>query len=107
MARGSIVKRGKSWSVVVNVQRDPKTGKRTQIWKSAPTKKAAEKVLTGLLKEMDQGKYIKPSKDTLGAYLERWLSDFMSTQVRATTFEGYQYRAKHLIEVDPEIRTGS
>ena len=69
MARGSIVKRGKNWAAVVNIQRDPETGKRRQIWKSAPTKRAADKLLTNLLKDLDQGSYVKLSKETVGTFL--------------------------------------
>jgi len=98
MARGSIVKRGKNWAAVVSIQKDPdKGGRRSQIWRSASTKRAAEKLLIKLLAELDSGGYVKPSKDTVSAFLQRWLADYISTQVRAKTFEGYQQRGKHLI----------
>ncbi len=45
----------------------------------------------------DSGGYVKSSKDTVGAFLQRWLADYISTQVRAKTLEGYQQRGKHLI----------
>ena len=98
MARGSIVKRGKNWAAVVSIQKDPdKGGRRSQIWRSASTKRAAEKLLSNLLAELDSGGYVKPSKDTVGTFLHRWLVDYISTQVRAKTFEGYQQRGKRLI----------
>ena len=61
------------------------------------TKKEAEKKLAELQNQINTGAFVKPSKDTVGAFLQRWLDEVKSTQVRPKTFEGYQYRAKHLI----------
>ena len=61
------------------------------------TKREAEKKLAELQHQMDTGGDIKSSKDTVGAFLQRWLTDYISTLFRPKTFEGYQYRAKHLI----------
>lgn len=47
---------------------------------------------------MDTGGYIKPSKETVGAFLRRWLDNYISTQVRPKTLEGYRQRGKHLID---------
>ena len=97
--RGSLVKRGKRWSAVINIQHDPANGgRRSQIWRSASTKRDAEKLLNKLLTELDTGAYVKPSKETVGIFLQRWLDDYVSTQVRATTLESYRQRGKHLIE---------
>ena len=97
--RGHIKQRSKgSWSIVLELGRDPSTGKRRQQWVTVRgTKKEAEKKLAELQHQMDTGSIIKPSKDTVGAFLQRWLTDDMSTQVRPKTFEGYQQRGKHLI----------
>lgn len=97
--RGHIKQRSKgSWAIVLDLGRDPGSGKRRQQWVTVRgTKKFAEKKLNELLTELDTGGYIKPSKDTVGAFLQRWLSDYMSTLVRPKTLEDYQYRAKHLI----------
>ena len=97
--RGSIVKRGTHWAAVVNIQRDPaKGGRRSQIWRSAPTKRGAEKLLSELLHELDSGAFVKPSKETVGVFLQRWLDDYISTHVRPTTLEVYRQRGKHLVE---------
>jgi hypothetical protein len=48
--RGSIIKRGRSWAVVVEVGRDPTTGKRIRKWHSGyRTKRDAERARTELL----------------------------------------------------------
>jgi len=75
--RGSIIKRyEKSYSIVINLGKDPETGKRKQQWYSVKgTKKQAEKRLRELLTEHDQGMLIKPTKVTVGQYLDQWLQD--------------------------------
>jgi hypothetical protein len=39
-----------------------------------PTKKEAQTELNRLLKSVDDGTYVEPTKETVGAYLERWLN---------------------------------
>ena len=98
--RGHITKRGKdSYSVVLDLGRDPSSGKRRQQWVTVRgTKREAERRLAELQHQMDTGGYVKPSKETFGDFLQRWLNDYASTQIRPTTLEAYQQRGKHLIE---------
>ena len=97
--RGTLKQRSKgSWSIILDVGRDPATGKRRQQWHTVRgTKKQAEAELVGLIHQLDSGGYTKPSKETVGAFLHRWLDDYISVQVRAKTLEGYRQRGKHLI----------
>ena len=55
--QGHITKRGKnSWTVVVDLERDPVTGKRRQVWRSVKgTKREAQALLTQLLHQRDTG----------------------------------------------------
>ena len=73
--RGSIIKRSKgSWTIIINLGRDPTTGKRKQQWVTVRgTKKAAEQKLADLRNELDTGSYVKPDKVTLGEFIDRWL----------------------------------
>ena len=98
--RGSIIQRSKgSWTIILNLGRDPATGKRKQQWVTVRgTKKQAETRLAELLNQMDTGGFIKPTKETFGSFLQRYLDDYISTQIRATTLEAYQQRGKHLID---------
>lgn len=98
--RGSIVKRSKgSWTIILNLGRDPATGKRKQQWVSVKgTKKEAEKKLAELHHQMDTGSFIKPSKLKVGDFLKQWLNDYVNTHVRAATAEGYRIIVEcHLI----------
>ncbi len=98
--RGHIKTRSKgSWTIILNLGRDPATGKRKQQWVTVRgTKKQAETRLAELLNQMDTGGFIKPTKETFGSFLQRYLDDYISTQIRATTLEAYQQRGKHLID---------
>ena len=97
--RGHITKRSKnSWTIVLDLGRDPATGKRQQQWITVKgTKKDAERKLAELIREVDTGGFVKPSKSTVGEYVEQWLRDYAQAHVRPRTLEGYRERAKHLV----------
>ena len=76
--RGHIIKRYKdSYTIVLNLGRDPSTGKRKQQWISVKgTKKEAERKLSDILHQLDTGTFMKPGKTTVADFLERWLKDY-------------------------------
>jgi hypothetical protein len=83
--RGSVVKRGNGYSVVVELDRDPITGKRRQKWHSGyRTKRDAERALTELLAAKDSGSYVEPTKQTLADFVTEWLAAVEST-IRPST----------------------
>lgn len=88
--RGTIIKRGKSWSVVVEVGRDPDTGRRVRKWHSGfRTKREAERARTEILGRLDRGTYVEPDRRTLGAYLDQDWLPAMRARVRASTWDSY------------------
>ncbi|MFO7773513.1 MAG: site-specific integrase [Dehalococcoidia bacterium] len=89
--RGHIKKRGKgSYSVVVSLGRDPTTGKYKSQWVTVKgTKKDAERRLSELLNQLDNGTFIKPGKVTIAEYLERWLSEYAKPNLSPRGFERY------------------
>jgi integrase len=89
--RGHIIKRYKdSYSIVLNLGIDPSTGKRKQQWVSVKgTKKEAEKRLSELLHQLDNGIIMKPSKTTVKEFLERWLKDYQPN-LSPRGYERYQ-----------------
>ncbi len=78
--RGHIEKRGKkngSYSIAISLGKDPTTNKYKQQWVSVKgTKKDAEKRLSEILTQLDNGTFIKPDRATLAEFLERWLNDY-------------------------------
>lgn len=98
--RGHITKRGKdSYTIVLNLGRDPETGKRKQQWVSVKgTKKEAEKRLSELLSQLDNGIYVQPKRTTLANYLEMWLNEYAKNNLSPRGFERYSgIIRKHLI----------
>jgi hypothetical protein len=71
--RGTVIRRGSTYSVVLDLGRGP-DGKRIRRWHSGyRTKKDAERAQVELLARLDRGGYVDPTKVTLAAYLDRWL----------------------------------
>ncbi|MCL0048213.1 site-specific integrase [Dehalococcoidia bacterium] len=98
--RGHIVKRYKgSYTIVLELGRDPATGKRKQQWISVKgTKKDAEKRLAEMLHQLDTGNFVKPGKANLGNFLEQWLKDYAWPNLAPRTAEGYEHIIRrHLI----------
>lgn len=98
--RGHLVKRSEdSWTVVVDVGRDPVTKKRNQKWLTVRgTKREAEAKLTELLHSLETGSYIRPEKMTVGEYLTRWLKAYVSTNTAPSTALSYRMICRcHLI----------
>jgi integrase len=77
MASGRIVKRSrKSWTVIVDLGRDPVTGKRIQHVKAIPGRKEnAEAYLRKVLNDRDEGVLPSTGTVTLAEYLRNWLRD--------------------------------
>jgi hypothetical protein len=60
---------------VVDVGRDPETGKRRQKWHQGySTKRAAEAALTDVLSRLGRGEYVEPSRETIATFLDEWLA---------------------------------
>jgi integrase len=90
VSRGSIIKRGSTYSIVLDLGRGL-DGRRVRRWHSGyRTKKDAERARTELLARLDQGTYVEPSRLTLATFLrEQWLPG-LATRVRATTLHSYR-----------------
>ncbi len=87
--RGHIRKRGNSWSVVVDHDRD-EDGKRRQKWHSGyRTKRDAERALTEVLNRIRSGTYVDPGRQTMTEYLREWLVAIQRT-VRPGTWTSYR-----------------
>ena len=90
--RGHIVKRGKnSYSIAVSLGKDSTTGKYKQQWVSIKgTKKDAEKRLSEILNQLDNGTFFIPNKTVFAEYLEKWLSVYAKSHLSPRGYERYQ-----------------
>jgi hypothetical protein len=87
--RGSVIKRGSTYSIVLDLGRGP-DGKRQRKWHSGyRTRKDAERARIELLARLDHGSYVEPSRLTLATFLrDQWLPG-LAGRVRPTTVHGY------------------
>jgi integrase len=88
MARGSIQRRGDSWSAIVDLPPDPATGKRRQKRVTAATKREVERKVAELLASYDKG-YVDAGRVTVREYLFHWLETTMPT-IRPGTLRRYR-----------------
>lgn len=90
MIRGHIGRRGRGFVLVIDIGRDPVTGKRRQKWYQHRTRQEAETHRVELLSLMYGGNFVPDSKLTVGEFLQRWLRDYASGAVAPTTFARYR-----------------
>jgi integrase len=96
VARGSVRKRGSTWTVVLDVGADPVTGRRRQKSKGGfRTRKAAEAALRELVAGVDAGRYVERSTRTIGDYLDEWL-EVVRPRLRPTSWNSYRQAVAHV-----------
>lgn len=87
--RGSVIKRGSTWTYVLSLGRDPVTGRRQRKWVGGfRTKSACEGALVEALGRLRRGEYVDPRGLTVGAYLAQWLES-MAPSLRPSTMKSY------------------
>lgn len=66
--------KGKKYEIIIEAGRDPQTGKRKRIYRVVNGRKSdAEREMARMIRELEQGTYIEPSKMTVADYLLHWL----------------------------------
>jgi integrase len=99
--RGSVVKRGNGYSIVVELDRDPITGKRRQKWHSGyRTKRDAERALSEIIASVHSGSYTEPTKQKLREFATEWLAAIEPT-IRPATH--YSYSRNLRLHVIPRL----
>jgi integrase len=88
---GQLIERGRDrYLIRVYLGRD-ETGKRRYLNRTVHgKKKEAQQELTRLLREKDEGRALRPSRETLGQYLDRWLAVSVAPRVRPRTLSDYR-----------------
>ena len=99
--RGSVVKRGKTYSVVLDLGRDPQTGRRRQKWHGGfRTKAEAERAIARLVHSVNDGDYVERTRQSVEGFVGEWLAAIEPT-VRAATH--YSYTRNLRLHVLPYI----
>ena len=88
--RGSLLKRGETWSYVLYLGRGP-DGKKQQKWVGGfRTRREAEAALTEALERVRTGTWADPGRQTFGEYLEDWLTAIRPS-LRSSTATSYEH----------------
>ena len=88
--RGSLLKRGETWSYVLYLGRGP-DGKKQQKWVGGfRTRREAEAALTEALERVRTGTWADPGRQTVGEYLEDWLTA-VRPSLRSSTSTSYEH----------------
>lgn len=97
--KGSIKKRGKTYSVRYDAGINPETGKRIQKFKGGfQNRKDAERFLTEKLFELNRDNFSLPKKEFFKPFLLDWFETKYKKNVSIRTWEGREYMLhKHLI----------
>src|SRR3954451_23889935 len=88
MARGSITRRGDSWTGFVDIAPDPRTGKRRQKRVTARTKREVEALIAAHLAHR-RGAVLDSRNLTLAAFLESW-TESAAQSLRPATLRRYR-----------------
>jgi integrase len=87
--RGSVVKKGARWYVVVE-DRDADTGRRKRRWHSGyRTKRDAQAACSELLASLHRGEYVAPNRQTVEEFSVEWLDAIRAT-IRPSTMDKYR-----------------
>jgi integrase len=98
--KGHIRQRTKgTWTIIIDLGKDPYSGKRRQQWHTIKgTKRAAQRTLNEMLVAVEKGTYTKPSRLTLGDWLTQWLEGYVAMSTTRRTQESYRYIVtRHLL----------
>lgn len=102
--RGHVSKRGKTWGYVVDVGRDPATGRRRQRTKGGfKTRREADAALAELIRSVGTGTYVARDPQTLAEWTERWLAT-MAPKIRPSTLSDYRKSLAHVTQRIGEVR---
>ena len=95
--RGHTYQRGRTWSYVVDTDPGP-DGRRRQTTKGGfPSEREARRALNKVLVALAENSFTEPSRETLRAFIERWLPS-VKARVRPSTWAQYATLAqKHIV----------
>lgn len=106
--KGKLTRRGDSWTTIVDLPRDPITGKRRRKRITADTKQEAERQALQVLADVARGGFAEAdaSKITVEQYVTRWLETINQTMRPASARRYSDLMRLHVIPVIGQIRLG-
>lgn len=94
------------WYYVIDIGIDPKTGKRKQKRKGGfSTKKEAEIAAANIIKELNEGTFIKESDITFKAFSEQWIEMYEASGiVKVSTVRVRKHEVKRLMDYFAKLK---
>lgn len=90
--KGHVRKRGTKWAFVIDIGKDPVTGRRKQKWFSGyRTKREAEKAMAEKIAEISRGDYVEPSRMPFRNLMQEWLKMDVKHRLSGRTYEMFEY----------------
>ena len=104
--KGSIIKRGKTWTYRVDLGRDPFSNKRNQISKGGfKTKKECQDALAKILTDYNEGSYVNESEVTLKDFADKWLEIYERTgNVKPSTIKTRKTQKNRIMKYFKNIK---
>jgi integrase len=100
---GHVRKHGKGWVHVIDLGRDPATGKRRQKWtRGFADKRAAQKDLRAKLTQLDAGNDPFPESLTVSTFADQWI-EHLTTQGKVRDGTSAAYRQLVRLHAEPVI----
>jgi len=88
---GSVFKRKDGrWCAIVTAGYSPETGKPIRAYYYGTTRAGVVAKRDEALNNVKLGTYVKPTKETVEAWLKTWLNTYIAPSVRPKTWEGYE-----------------
>jgi integrase len=85
-----------TWEVVVELGRDPRTGRRERrTFTVRGTKREAEAAAAAQVAAIGGGTFVDPSKETVEEFLRRWLRDYVDPSLALRTRRRYREVVEH------------
>jgi integrase len=88
---GSITKRKDgTWQASVSAGYDPATGKPKRKYFYGRTRREVADMLAKALAEVKTGRFVEPTKTTLGEWLDKWLTGYKKSELKPGTYDSYE-----------------
>jgi integrase len=77
------------WAGVVELGKDPETGKRKQKWVYGKTKKEVQEKVVEIENQVNKNEYFEPDNMTVSEYMDYWLKKYCKTNIGPRTYKTY------------------
>ena len=99
--KGRVIKYRNFWAGVIELGRDPETGKRLQKWVYGSTEEECQKKLNILIYELQENIYEEPTDMSVSDFMDLWLANYAENNLAPSTYRSYKEIVKN--HISPRI----